>query len=62
MHVYQYFVLYSNMAPLNADQQLQLEVEQDFLATLSEYERKEYTYFKDNVRFHFIGSNGRFPF
>ena len=54
--VHRYFVLYSNMAPLNPDQQLQLEVEQDFMATLSEYERKEYTYFKSNVRFLlFIG-------
>jgi hypothetical protein len=52
MCIYLYFLLYSNAAPLNPDQQLHLEVEQDFLATLSDYEKKEYSYFKNNVRFH----------
>lgn len=40
----------SNAVPLDADQQLHLEAEQDFLATLSDYEKKEYAYFKENVR------------
>ena len=39
-----------NSCPLNSDQQLQLEVEQDFLASLSDYEKKEYIYFKNNER------------
>ncbi|CAB3989324.1 Hypothetical predicted protein [Paramuricea clavata] len=39
-----------NAAPLSPDQQLHLEVEQDFLATLSDYEKKEYSYFKNNER------------
>ncbi|XP_028398274.1 uncharacterized protein LOC114521897 [Dendronephthya gigantea] len=39
-----------NVAPLSHDQQVHLEVEQDFLRRLSDYERKEYTYFKNNER------------
>ncbi|XP_046841290.1 uncharacterized protein LOC124435398 [Xenia sp. Carnegie-2017] len=40
----------SDVAPLNTSQQLHLEVEQEFLATLSDYEKVEYSYFKDNER------------